>query len=68
MLLTNAILYDTLATQLTHPTRIGVKSKYALYCYKAMNKYVFILKIYIKYNILKNAAINVNTVYCLRLE
>ena len=48
MLFTNAILYDALATQLTHPTRIGVKSKYALFCYKAMNKYVFILKIYIK--------------------
>ena len=63
MLLTNGILYDALATQLTHPTRIGVKSKYALFCYKAMNKYVFILKIYIK-----NAAINVNKVYCLRLE
>ena len=63
MLLTNGILYDALATQLTHPTRIGVKSKYALYCYKAMNKYLFILKTYIK-----NAAINVNKVYCLRLE
>ena len=63
MLLTNAILYDALATQLTHPTRIGVKSKYALFCYKAMNKYVFILKIYIK-----NAEMNVNKIYCLRLE
>ena len=65
MLLTNAILYDALATQLTHPTRIGVKSKYALFCYKAMNKYVFILKYISKHN---NAAINVNKVYCLRLE
>ena len=54
MLLTNAILYDALATQLTHPTRIGVKSKYALFCYKAMNKYVFILKIYIKTKYLIN--------------
>ena len=66
MLFTNAILYDALATQLTHPTRIGVKSKYALFCYKAMNKYVFILKIYIKTQ--HHAAINVNKVYCLRLE
>ena len=66
MLFTNAILYDALATQLTHPTRIGVKSKYALFCYKAMNKYVFILKIYIKTE--HHAEMNVNKIYCLRLE
>ena len=66
MLLINEILYDKLATQLTQPASVRVKSKYALYCYEAMNKNVFILKIYIsKYN---NAKININKVYCLRLE
>ena len=69
MLLINEALYDKLATQLTQPTSVRVKSKYVLYCYKAMNKNVSILEIYIKIQYLTNyAAINVNKVYYLRLE
>ena len=53
MLLINEALYDKLATQLTQPTSVRMKSKYVLYRYKAMNKNVFILKYISKYNILQ---------------